>query len=73
MELNDLADYIAEKQPVLKGFNRRGLYRMKQFYEVYSDPTIVSPLLTQISWTNHLLILAKTKQAKRNYSTSVKV
>jgi len=45
--VNDLADYIAEKQPVLKGFNRRGLYRMKQFYEVYGDNEIVSTLLTQ--------------------------
>ncbi|QPH41728.1 PDDEXK nuclease domain-containing protein [Pedobacter endophyticus] len=95
--VNDLAKYIAEKQPLLKGFNRRGLYRMKQFYEVYSDEEIVSPLatqleneekpivsavltqlqgidkevvkfvssvLTQISWTNHLLILAKTKTSE---------
>ncbi|ARS41539.1 hypothetical protein CA265_18515 [Sphingobacteriaceae bacterium GW460-11-11-14-LB5] len=80
--VNDLADYIAEKQPLLKGFNRRGLYRMKQFYEVYSDKEIVSSLptqfqgadidldkfvsalLTQISWTNHLLILAKTKTSE---------
>ena len=80
--VNDLADYIAERQPLLKGFNRRGLYRMKQFYEVYSDSEIVSPLmtqfqdavnerykfvsalLTQISWTNHLLILAKTKTSE---------
>lgn len=80
--VNDLADYIAEKQPLLKGFNRRGLYRMKQFYEVYSDNEIVSTLmtqfqgvvneqdkfvsalLTQISWTNHLLILAKTKTSE---------
>jgi hypothetical protein len=36
--VNDLVDYIAEKQPVLKGFNRRGLYRMKQFYEVIVIP-----------------------------------
>lgn len=80
--VNDLADYIAQKQPLLKGFNRRGLYRMKQFYEVYSNEKIVSPLmtqfqdadnepdkfvsalLTQISWTNHLLILAKTKTSE---------
>jgi len=34
--VNDLASYIAGKQPLLKGFNRRGLYGMKQFYEVYS-------------------------------------
>jgi len=46
--VNDLAKYIAEKQPLLKGFNRRGLYRMKQFYEVYSDDAFVSALLTQL-------------------------
>jgi len=47
--VNDLADYITEKQPLLKGFNRRGLYRMKQFYEVYSDEQIVLTLLTKIA------------------------
>ncbi|GAA4208361.1 PDDEXK nuclease domain-containing protein [Pedobacter jeongneungensis] len=45
--VNDLVNYIADKQPFLKGFNRRGLYRMKQFYEVYSDKEIVSTLMTQ--------------------------
>lgn len=46
--VNDLATYITEKQPLLRGFNRRGLYRMKQFYEVYSSDEIVSTLATQI-------------------------
>src|SRR6218665_374658 len=31
----ELADFIASKHPELSGFNRRGLYRMKQFYETY--------------------------------------
>ncbi len=30
-----LAEYLQRTQPDLKGFNRRGLYRMKQFYETY--------------------------------------
>ena len=29
---------------------------MKKFYETYKDNEIVTPLVTQISWTNHLLI-----------------
>ena len=33
---------------------------MKQFYETYKDNEIVSPLVTQISWTNNLLILSGT-------------
>ena len=35
--VQELADYIQLKVPNLSGFNRRGLYRMKQFYEVYTD------------------------------------
>lgn len=49
-----LADFFVENYPDLKGFNRRGLYRMKQFYELYKDNEKVSPLVTQLSWTNHL-------------------
>ena len=34
---------------------------MKQFYETYKDDEFVSALLTQISWTNHLMIMSKSK------------
>ena len=34
---------------------------MKQFYEIYKDDEFVSSMLTQISWTNHLLIMSKAK------------
>lgn len=33
--VQQLADYIQVEIPTLKSFNRRGLYRMKQFYETY--------------------------------------
>jgi len=33
--VEELANFIKEKNPDIKGFNRRGLYRMKQFYETY--------------------------------------
>lgn len=33
--IDDVAAYIAKENPGVKGFNRRGLYRMKQFYETY--------------------------------------
>ena len=59
--VDELASFISKKCPEVKGFNRRGLYRMKQFYETYKDNQFVSPLVTQISWTNHLLILSSTK------------
>ena len=35
--VENVADFFSENYPDLKGFNRRGLYRMKQFYELYKD------------------------------------
>ena len=62
--IDEVAAYIAENNPTIKGFNRRGLYRMKQFYETYKDDEFVTPLVTQISWTNHLLIMSGSKSAE---------
>ncbi|MBQ6104760.1 MAG: DUF1016 family protein [Lachnospiraceae bacterium] len=59
--IDSLAEYIQNQFPGIKGFNRRGLYRMKQFYETYADNEKVSALLTQLSWTNHLLIMSGSK------------
>lgn len=59
--IDEMATYISENCPGTKGFNRRGLYRMKQFYETYKDSEFVSTLLTQISWSNHLAILSAAK------------
>lgn len=59
--IDEVAIYISNVAPAIKGFNRRGLYRMKQFYETYKDDEFVSALLTQISWTKHLTIMSKSK------------
>lgn len=72
--IDDIADYISSKAPSIKGFNRRGLYRMRQFYETYEDDKFVSALLTQISWTNHLLIMSKSKtKEERDFYISLAV
>ena len=67
--IDEVASYISKNNPTIKGFNRRGLYRMKQFYEIYKDDEIVSPLVSQISWTNHLVIMSgsKTKEERQFY------
>ena len=59
--IDSLSDYIQRQFPGIKGFNRRGLYRMKQFYETYAGNENVTALLTQLSWTNHLLIMSGSK------------
>lgn len=66
--IDSIVNFIQQKFPGIKGFNRRGLYRMKQFYATYKDDEFVSALLTQISWTNHLIIMAKAKtQEERHF------
>lgn len=59
--IDEVASYIAGSGTNIKGFNRRGLYRMKQFYETYKGDEFVTPLVTQISWTNHLQIMSSAK------------
>ncbi len=62
--VQQLADYIAQRYPDLKGFTRRNLFRMRQFYETYVGDEKVSPLVTQLPWTHNLLILSGTKRAE---------
>ena len=58
--VDKLVEFMKREYPTMKGFTRRGIYRMKQFYETYKDNEIVSTLLTQISWSNNVIILSST-------------
>ena len=51
--VDELAAFIQRKHPEIKGFNRRGLYRMKQFFETYSSEKFVSSAMTQIQRSNN--------------------
>lgn len=59
--VENLASFLKEKEPDLRGFSARNLWRMKQFFETYRDFPKLSPLATQLSWTNNLIILSRTK------------
>lgn len=60
--VDELSRYIAKTMPSSRGFSRRGLFRMKQFYETYHSDKIVSPVVTQLPWTHHLIILGQCKR-----------
>lgn len=62
--IDTVAASIQKAFPGIKGFTRRGLYRMKQFYELYKDDELVSPLVTQVGWSNHLLIMSGCKSSE---------
>lgn len=65
--IDTVAEEIQNAFPGIKGFNRRGLYRMKKFYETYKDDEFVTTLLTQISWSNHLAIISKAKTVEERH------
>jgi hypothetical protein len=52
--VEQLARYLAQTQPGLRGFTRANLFRMKQFYEAYPDVSIVSAALRQLPWTHQV-------------------
>jgi DUF1016 N-terminal domain len=56
--IEQLAAFIQTQEPGIKGFEKRNLYRMRQFYETYPDSEIVSSLLTQLSWTHHTILIS---------------
>lgn len=60
--VDQLARHLARTQPGLRGFTRRNLFRMRQFHECYRHNAIVSPLVSQLQWTHHLLILSYAKR-----------
>jgi predicted nuclease of restriction endonuclease-like (RecB) superfamily len=59
-----LAQFIARSEPGLRGFTRRNLFRMRQFYEAYKNDSIVSPLVAQLPWSHHLIILGQSKRTE---------
>ncbi|WP_347051891.1 PDDEXK nuclease domain-containing protein [Flavobacterium olei] len=59
--VSELALFLKNTEPELKGFSDKNLWRMKQFYQAYKDFPKLSALLREISWTNNLIILSRTK------------
>ena len=57
----ELAQAIARRYPGLRGFTRSNLFRMCQFFAAYCHHEKVAPLVRQLSWSHHLIILGQCK------------
>ena len=55
---------------VVKKYNRRTLFRMKQFYNMFSDEK-VSPLATQLTWSHYTELLSIKDSNKLSYYINV--
>lgn len=69
-----LSKDLQEEFPGLQGFGTRNIWYMYQFYSEYQDNTILQPLVAEISWTKHLVIMTKCKneQERQFYILSTK-
>lgn len=67
--IEDLATYIAQKEPNIKGFSARNIWSMKQFYETYAHLGEKLPtLLAEIGWSHNRRIMSlKTPEEREFY------
>jgi hypothetical protein len=47
--VNELSDFIRLKEPEIKGFSDKNIWRMKQFYESYKDFQKFASVLREIT------------------------
>lgn len=62
--VEDLAASLGRRFPGQRGLTRANLFRMRQFFEAYRENSKVSPLVRQLPWTHHLIILSEAKPAE---------
>ena len=59
--VTQLAQYIAQTDPSIKGFSDKNLWRMKQFYETYQGDEKLSTLCRELPWTHNTTIFSRCK------------
>lgn len=62
--VSELANYISQNAPEIKGFSDKNLWRMKQFYETYQMDEKLSPLVRGLPWTHNTIIFSRCKSAQ---------
>lgn len=64
--VKELADWIAEKNQKAKGFTASNLWRMKQFYEIYSADQKLAALPRVLTWTHYRILMAQCKSTEEH-------
>ena len=72
--VENLSKDIQKEFPGIQGFGVSNLRDMARFYTEYQSNEILQPLVGEISWTKHILILTKCKdtQERRFYILATK-
>ncbi|MBQ6647533.1 MAG: DUF1016 family protein [Muribaculaceae bacterium] len=72
--VENLSRDIQAEFPGIQGFGERNIRNMARFYVEYQSNEILQPLVAEISWAKHLLIMEKCKdtQERRFYILATK-
>lgn len=62
--VSELAKYISQNDPEIKGFSDKNLWRMKQFYETYQAEPKLLPLVRELPWTHNTIIFSRCKSTE---------
>jgi predicted nuclease of restriction endonuclease-like (RecB) superfamily len=61
-----LSDFLKLHEPSLKGFTKRGIYRMVQFYDTYSNPEFVVTVTPQLKLLENSIVSTVLTQIESN-------
>lgn len=62
--VEELAAYLSRSQRGARGFSPQNLWRMRQFFETYSDSPVLSTLVRELPWSANLRILSGAKRSE---------
>lgn len=65
--VKELAAWLLRQAPELNGFSAQNLWRMKQFFEVFSADEKLSALPRVLSWTHYCTLLGQCKTPEERY------
>lgn len=63
--VENLSRDIQKEFPGIKGFGARNMWDMARFYAEYQSNEILQPLVAEISWSKHTVILTKCKETRQ--------
>jgi predicted nuclease of restriction endonuclease-like (RecB) superfamily len=62
--VENISKDIQMEFPGIQGFSSRNMWYMVQFYDQYSGNEFLQPLVAEISWSKHLIIMGRCKDTQ---------
>ena len=63
--VENLSQDIQKEFPGIQGFSARNMWDMARFYAEYQTNEILQPLVAEISWSKHIVILTRCKETQQ--------